>query len=65
MNFVLRFLLNLYVIPLPAQELNELYAAALTEFVYNSLTSKGIKMNFMLRHLLNMSTGPLPAEELE
>ena len=39
MNFMLRFLLNLSITPLPAEELNELYAAFLTEFVYYSLTS--------------------------
>ena len=37
----------------------------LTEFVYCSLPSEGIKLNFMLRHLLNVSTAPLPAEELK
>ena len=39
MNFVLRSLLNLSITPLPAKELNELYAAFLTEFLYYSLTS--------------------------
>ena len=36
---MLRFLLNLSITPLPAEELNELYAGFLTEFVYYSLTS--------------------------
>ena len=36
---MLRFLLNLSITPLPAEEINELYAAFLTEFVYYSLTS--------------------------
>ena len=30
MNFVLRFLLNLSIIPLPVEELTELYAALRT-----------------------------------
>ena len=63
MNFVLCHLLSLSTAPLPAKV--ELYAASLTEFVYCSLTSKGIKMNFMLHHLLNLSTAPLPANELK
>ena len=33
---MLRFLPNLSITPLPAKELNELYAAFLTEFVYYS-----------------------------
>ena len=65
MNIMLRFLLNLSVIPLPAKELNETLCCVSTECVYYSLTSKGIKMNFMLRHSLNLSTAPLPAEELK
>ena len=36
---MLRFLLNLSVTPLPAEELYELYAAFLTEFVCYSITS--------------------------
>ena len=36
---MLRFLLNLSITPLPAEELNELCAAFLTEFVCYSLTS--------------------------
>ena len=39
MNFMLRHLLNLSAAPLPAEELIELYAVFLTEFVYYSLTS--------------------------
>ena len=70
MNFVLRYLLNLAVIPLlhlsiallPAEELNELFAACLIEFVYYSLTSRRIKMNFLLSFLLNLSITPLPAK---
>ena len=31
---MLRFLLNLSITPLPAEELNELYAEFLTEFMY-------------------------------
>ena len=37
MDFMLRFLLNLSITPLPAEELNELYAAFLTEFVFTNL----------------------------
>ena len=37
MNFMLRFLLNLSITPLPAEELNEFYAAFLTEFVCHLL----------------------------
>ena len=65
MNFMLRFLLNLSIIPLPAEELYEICAVFLTEFVYYSLTSRRIKMNFMLRFLLNLSIAPLPDEELK
>ena len=36
---MLRFLLNVSITPLPAEELNEFYAAFLTEFIYYSLTS--------------------------
>ena len=36
---MLRFLLNVSITPLPAEELNELYAAFFTEFVDYSLTS--------------------------
>ena len=36
---MLRFLLNLSITPLAAEELNKLYAAFFTEFVYYSLTS--------------------------
>ena len=34
MNFMLRFLLNLSIAPLPAEKLIELYAAFLTEFAF-------------------------------
>ena len=37
---MLRFLLNLSITPLPAEELYELYAAFLTEFVYYSLPAE-------------------------
>ena len=36
---MLGFLLNVSIAPLPAKELNELYAEFLTEFIYYSLTS--------------------------
>ena len=35
---MLRFLLNLSITPLPAKELNELYAKFFTEFVYYSVS---------------------------
>ena len=40
MNFMLRFLLNLSIIPLPAKSLNELYDTFLTEFVLLSCQLK-------------------------
>ena len=40
MNFSLRFLVNLSVIPLTGKELNELYAAFLTEFAITHLTAE-------------------------
>ena len=40
MNFVLRFLLNLSITPIPSQELNELYAEFSSEFVYYSLPAE-------------------------
>ena len=39
MNFMLRFLLNLSITHLPAEDLNELCGAFQTELVYYSLTS--------------------------
>ena len=63
MIFVLHFLLNLSITPLPAEELNELYAAFLTEFLLLLYQLKNY-MDVMLRFLLNLSNTPLPAEEL-
>ena len=63
MNFMVRFLLNLSITPLPAEELSELYGAFLTEFVLLPYLLKNY-MNFMMRFLLNLSITPLPAEEL-
>ena len=52
---MLRFLLNLCITPLPAEELNELYAAFLTEFVDYSLTSWRIKWTLCYVSYLIMS----------
>ena len=50
MNFALRFLLNLSIAPLPAEELNELCAAFLTEFVYCSLTAEELEKLYAVFH---------------
>ena len=56
MNFVLRFILNLSVTSLPAEGLNELYAAFHTEFVCYSLTSWRIKWTLCcLSYLISRS----------
>ena len=39
MNFVRRFILNLSITPLPAEEIDELCGEIYTEFVLYSLTS--------------------------
>ena len=61
MNFMLHFLLNLSIIPLPAEELYKLRAAFLTDLLPYQLKNK---MAFVLSFLLNLSITPLPAEEL-
>ena len=51
MNFILRFLLNLSNNPLPAEELNELYAAFLTEFVCRLRSRRRFMSNFISKVL--------------
>ena len=64
---MLRFLLNLSIAPLPAEEVNERYAEFLTEFVYYSLTSSRIKRTLCCASYLIYVNHPLafaPEEDL-
>ena len=60
MNFMLRSLLNLSNTPLPAEELNELYAAFLTEFVCHLLTCSPEKDLCWISYQKWCPVSPLP-----